>query len=94
MKRIIDNKLYDTQTAEKLCSFIRKVNKGKILWCPDYYYTPTHSFELYQTKKGAFFECDIDDLVITPLTEEKGKGILRDLYPDEYIKRFGEVTEA
>jgi hypothetical protein len=46
MKRIIEGKLYNTETAAKLCELACDFSKGNFRW---------HDTALYQTRGGAFF---------------------------------------
>lgn len=46
MKRIIDGKRYDTETAEEICALTCTANSGDFAW---------HRTKLYRTRNGAFF---------------------------------------
>lgn len=94
MRAIINDRLYNTETAEKICSFRRKVKEYDLLWMPGYCYAPYHSFDVYLTPKGSYFKHDTEANTISVMSEDKVKASMRDLYPDEYMKRFGEVEEA
>lgn len=93
MIAIINNKLYDTEKAEKIIEFRRRVNEGEIMnsgMC----YVPFHNFSLYKTAKDNYFEYDEKANKINPISESTAKNIIRETYPDIYIKLFGEVEEA
>lgn len=94
MKAIIDNKLYDTETADKIYSFKRQVDKGPVLWNPKMSYRPYHVRDLYKTQKGNWFEFDTVDNRISAITEKDAQYILQELSPDTYIANFGEVEGA
>lgn len=94
MKAILDDKLYDTEKADLLYTFRRKVQGSPVLWNPGYYYTEHHDFEMYRTKKNAYFTVDQTDKILTSSSEEEAKKICRRIDPDMYIELFGEVEEA
>lgn len=94
MRAIRDGKLYDTDTAEKIFSFCRKVAGKEIAWLPGYCFVRPHEIDIYRTKSGAFFEYDIDAGDITPITEYAATDVIRRLDADRYIELFGEVPEA
>ena len=93
-RAIINDKLYDTEKAEKIISFQRRVDMGPIYPGADTHWAPLHDIDLYKTAKGKYFEHDRDRDAITPTHEEKAKDVIRRLYPDKYIELFGEVEEA
>lgn len=94
MKAIVDGKLYNTETAERILGFRRRYNGADISWMPGYCFANWHDIDLYKTKKGAYFEHDKRDDRITPVTEEEAKIILQKVDTDKYIEIFGEVIEA
>ncbi len=78
MKRIIDNKLYDTDTAtlvyeDKSLRFAR---------------------EYYRTDKGTFFFYSVQTGKIDLVSEQIMKNILADKDADKYIEIFGNVVEG
>lgn len=94
MKTIINNKLYDTETADLMFEFRRKVKGQTVLWNPDYCYVDRHDIEMYKTKKGSYFEYDKTSGMISVSSEERVKTILQTINPDKYIEVFGNVEEA
>lgn len=93
MKEIIDGKLYDTEKAELVVRFRRKVKAKNIFGEFD---TWAES-ELYKTKKGAWFEV-IGTNMSTPnlnvISEDRAKEIIT-VNPDKYIELYpNEVAEA
>ena len=101
MKKIIDGKLYNTETAKKIASYWNGYPRG------DFKYV---SKVLYQKKTGEYFlyakggpmteyaEPVWGGMtygeVIIPYTEEEAKDwAVRHLDADEYMKLFGEVEE-
>lgn len=93
-KAIIDSKLYDTEKAEPIISFNRRVDMGPIFSGSELHWTPLHNIILYKTAKGNYFEHDVDRDTITPKTEQMAQDLVRRLYPDTYIELFGKVEEA
>jgi len=93
MKSIIKGKLYDTEKAELITKFTRKLEVTSLLgtykkWC---------DCELYKTKKGAWFEVEGLDLASTNLnviSEERAKDILSKANPDMYMELYDDVEEA
>ena len=94
MKAIIDNKLYDTETAEPIIAFLRRVDKGPIAWNPKLHWTPPHTFTLYRTTRGSYFEYDKDDHRINVVAEIDARTVVRKLDPDKYMELFGYVEEG
>ena len=94
MKAIIDNKLYDTEKAEKLIEFKRSGTKTVECWGALMNLPYRHDITLYKTAKGNYFEVDEVDNVIRVVTEEQVKKLLTNIDPDLYIKLFGEVEEG
>jgi hypothetical protein len=94
MKAIVDGKLYNTETAERIFSFRRKYKGAEISWMPGYSWVDWHDIDLYKTKKGAYFELDKKRESITPVAEEVVKNVLQKLDTDKFIEIFGEVIEA
>lgn len=56
MKAIIENKLYDTEKAELVYSFVRKCIGKDIFGMPGYCWADTCNIDLYKTQKGQYFE--------------------------------------
>lgn len=94
MRAIRDGKLYDTETAERIFSFRRKVAGPEIAWLPGYCYARLHDIDICKTKSGAYFEYDIDAGDIKPITECAAADVIRRLDADKYIELFGNVPEA
>jgi hypothetical protein len=88
MKAIIGDKLYDTEKAEKIFSFRRQVDKGPVVWNEKLHWTPYHTFDLYRTSKGAYFEHDAEDNTIHVTTQHAAKEVVRKLDPDKYMEVF------
>lgn len=93
-KAIIDGKLYDTEKAEAVVTFRRRVDEGPVLSGSTIHWTPMHDFTLYKTAKGNYFEHDQANGTIVPRDKGWAKDLIRRLYPDKYIELFGEVEEA
>lgn len=93
-KAIINNKMYDTEKAELVVAYRRRVDMGPVMSGSDIHWTPMHDCLLYKTAKGNYFEHDGDTDAITPRDEKWARDLIRRLYPDKYIELFGEVEEA
>lgn len=94
MKAIIDSKLYDTEKAEKLFSFSRRVDEGPLFWNEKIHYMPWHDISVYKTKKGNYFEADETSGKITTVTVSDVMCTIRRLNPDRYMQLYGEVEEG
>lgn len=101
MKKIINGKLYDTDTAELLGSYHNDLSPSDF----EYFYE-----ELYKKKTGEFYiygeggpksdyaefqeNVSIRGKRIIPISEDRAKGWAeRNLEADEYMKIFGKVNE-
>lgn len=86
MKRIINGKKYDTDTARQLAGWSNEIPMG------DYNHMGQY---LYQKKNGEFFveinATDGDD--INPLSENEAMAWVERFANDAYEKLFGEVSE-
>lgn len=92
MKKIIDNKLYDTEKAELVFSFKRKVTKTSLIGK----YTDWVDAELYKTKKGAWFEVIGEgrpECQLNSITDERAKEIIQ-IDPVKYQELYDDVEEA
>ena len=84
MKKIINSRLYDTDTAKKLGSY----DNGHFVTDSNY-----HCEELFQKTTGEYFIV-YDDTSISPTTEKEAKEWCEEhLTGEEYISIFGEVEE-
>ena len=93
MKFIVNNKIYDTETAEKLCSFSEQWKVDTILGA----IYPYRDTDLYRTKKGAYFivsQGDYGRFEMRCVNEHEAKRYL--MYNDysKYVELFGELEEA
>lgn len=97
MKKIINNKLYDTEKGEKIFSFRQKRKTGNI---GDFNLYKWFYVEVYKTKKNNYFfygyiKDSLDNKeFLEVVSEENIKEIMKELDPDKYIKLFGEIEEA
>ena len=97
MKKIIDNKLYDTEKAEKIFNFRQKRKTGNF---GNYNFYSWFNVEVYKTKKNNyFFYGYIKDSLdkkefLEVVSEENVKDVMKELDPDKYIKLFGDIEEA
>lgn len=97
MKKIINNKIYDTSKATELVKFCKDV--VHTVWVYDF--ASAHNAIIYKTNKGTYFEYvgpnnnypDYETLDL--LTNEKVKKILIDINAiDVYEKEFGKLEEG
>lgn len=93
MKKIIGNKLYDTEKAIKIYSFRQKRKTGTFM---DKNIYSWFDVVVYKTKKNNYFfyGSTEDEQFIEAVSEAKIKRIVKKLNADKYIELFGEVEEA
>ena len=93
MRFIVNDKLYDTNKAELLCSFYEQWAQKTIIGT----LYPTLKTNLYVTAKGAYFitsKEDYDRPCIEVINEDKAKAYLMHYNYDKYAEMFGELEEA
>ena len=93
MRFIVDNKIYDTEKSELLCTFDKRW-KIKTL-CSVMY--PLRETKLYRTAKGAYFltcKKNCNDMDIEVIEEDAAKEYLMYNNYDKYAEMFGELEEA
>ena len=101
MKRIINNTLYDTEKAKKICDFeIRLKHKGLLFDTYEY-----HEASIFKTNKGTYLKYvgDVinsriaygkyETLEIIPIKSLK-KLLIQINAIDAYISEFGELEEG
>lgn len=93
MKQIIDNKLYDTETATKIYKYKHRYFEQSKYMPLGWGFTYWEKAEIYKTKKGNYFiyyydENNSDRERIEIRTEEEIKVLIQELNVDEYIKLF------
>ena len=97
MKKIIGNKLYDTEKAEKIYSFMQKRKTFKI---GNTQFFKWYDVDAYKTKKGNYFIYGYsDDTTTQPFREETTleeiKKIIKTIDPEKYIEMgFNDFKEA
>lgn len=97
MKKIINNKLYDTEKGKMIFSFRQKRKTGNF---GDLNFYKWFNVEVYKTKKNNYFfygyiKDGLDNKeFLEVVSEENVKEIMKELDPDKYIKFFGEIEEA
>lgn len=99
MKAIINNKLYDTEKAEKIYSYRRKYKVDSIcdsMLPKGYCFTDWEDIDIYKTKKENYFlHCKRDcKEYIETTSYDYIKATIERLNPDKYIELFGKVKEA
>lgn len=93
MRFIVNNKIYDTDKAELLCSF-RKQWESETILGTLYPYRDTN---LYKTVKGNYFltcTADYGTNYIKVIDEANAKNYLMRNNYDKYVEMFGELEEA
>lgn len=93
MKAIIDNKIYDTETAELIFSCLHKY-KTSSSWFDKIEFTDYEKEYIYKTKKGNYFIYFYDGDFssrnrIEVISEIQVKELIRRLNPDDYVRLFG-----
>lgn len=93
MKFIVNDKIYDTDKAEKVLDYRRRF---PLELFPQF--STMHDAELYRTAKGNWFSIkheDFDGKTCIPETDEEVKRVLKCCTNiDLYAKYFGELEEA
>lgn len=93
MKRIINGKKYNTETAKHIGHW-DNIDGRNIIACNDFHYEES---DLYQKKTGEFFFCDSSyraDSRIIPCTEAQAKDFVSlHCSVEKYEEIFGEVEE-
>lgn len=93
MRFIVNNKIYDTDKAELLCTFKERW-KSKTIIGTIY---PLRDTNLYRTVKGVYFltcKADYDRSCIRVINEDKAKKYLMHNNYEKYAEMFGELEEA
>ena len=93
MKFIVNNKIYDTENAEKLCTFSKQWESKTIVGT----LYPYRDTTLYKTAKGAYFlTCCMDygRHYIEVINENTAKKYLMHNDYSKYVELFGELEEA
>lgn len=93
MKFIVNNKIYDTDKSELLCTF-RIQWERKTIWGSFY---PMRDTKLYKTAKGAYFlvcKVDCEFKHIEVIGEETAKRYLMQYNYEKYVEMFGALEEA
>lgn len=93
MKAVIDGKLYDTEKAEVIYSYRRKVDNGPVFWHNTLRHMPMRVLDIYKTPKGAYFEYDKEGKKIYIIDEERVREIMMYLDPDKYMEFFNVTLE-
>lgn len=93
MKKIINNKLYNTNTADIIFDFREKVRGDECWFRKGYSFCYWTDVQIYRTLNGNYFlhynASSGYDEFIKEATEADVKNILKSLNPDKYIELFG-----
>ena len=93
MKFIVNNKLYDTEKAELLCTFEKPWETKTLLGTMNFY----RKTNLYKTAKGAWFLTstnDSENSYIKVISEKMGKNYLMHNAYEKYCEMYGPLEEA
>ncbi len=95
MKKIIDNKIYDTEKATKIYEFRRRCKGSECIFLPGKFYVYWTNVQVYKTSKNNYFlhydEYDNYKEKIETITEDEVKEIIKDIDPNKYIELFGMI---
>lgn len=81
MRAMIDGRVYDTDSAEEIIRFTRRVDRGPLFCGSGEHWMQDHELILYRTAKGAFFEYDAEDETIALTTRKAVRALMRELDP-------------
>ncbi len=99
MKKIIENKIYDTDKCDVILEYQQKIPVSTFFGIIDQYFNA----KIYKTKKGTYLnfvgKCEnvyFKDLnKIEVVSEEYVKNLMIEIASvDEYIKNFGQLEEG
>lgn len=93
MKKIINDKLYDTDKAEVIFSFKRKY-QDPCVWSKDIAFTTWEHAQYLKTPKGAFLYYCESRKELELLEEVEVKRVIQRVDPDRYMELYGEVEEG
>ena len=93
MKKIIDNKLYDTEKATVIFEFIQIYEEGMLLF-QEYKYHFRYPAQYLKTQKGTYLFYCKDKNIIEIVNEEKVKKTIMKLDVDKYQELFGKIEEG
>lgn len=96
MKKIIDNKLYDTEKANKIYEYKHKYFEQGSFMPEGWGFAHWEKAEVYKTEKGNYFVYFYDENNenrerIEIRTEAKVKKLIQELNVDKYLELFGKV---
>lgn len=93
MKFIVNNKIYDTDKAELLCTFSKQWESKTIIGT----LYPSRNTNLYKTAKGSYFltcTADYGTSFIEVIEENMAKKYLMYNNYNKYAEMFGALEEA
>ena len=90
MKKIINDKLYDTDKAEVIFSFKRKY-KDTYVWSKEITFNTWEPAQYLKTPKGAFLYYCENRKELELLEEVEVKRVIQQVDPDRYIELYGAV---
>lgn len=93
MKKIINNKLYDTDKAEVIFSFKRKY-KDQCVWSKEITFNTWEPAQYLKTPKGAFLYYCENRKELELLEEVEVKRVIQQVDPDRYMELYGAVEEG
>lgn len=93
MKKIINDKLYDTDKAEVIFSFKRKY-KDSCVWSKEITFNTWEPAQYLKTPKGAFLYYCENRKELELLEEVEVKRVIQQVDPDRYMELYGAVEEG
>lgn len=93
MKKIINNKLYDTDKAEVIFSFKRKY-KDPCVWSKEITFNTWEPAQYLKTPKGAFLYYCENRKELELLEEVEVKRVIQQVDRDRYMELYGAVEEG
>ena len=103
MKAIIEGKLYNTETADKVYNYLKN-ETHPLLWSKEFASNCWREVDIYKTKKGQYFlhihkgakDGSFSNLPerIELVDEDDVKEVIAELNPDKYAELFGQVEEG
>lgn len=91
MKGIIDDVMYNTCKAKRLCKFFRNFSKGGFL-VPEQKWS--HQVVLYRARNGVFFEHNLTKKCLQAVEFEDAKAAIKKFAPAKYVKIYGGVADS
>lgn len=93
MKKIINNKIYDTEKCDIIYTF-RKNYPIPCLFIEGYQFNNFIDTQILRTKKGTYLEYCKEKNILNIVNEKWVKDLIKRLDADKYIELFGKLEEG